>query len=136
MQAVPVPQNGNHRAVLESTLGIPPFMPAAWHSSLTLRLVDCCHNIMSSSTTHFQLSPTWTRASSEGQNFDLEKYIGSSTRYEYSIQYILYHMIQYIVFSKNFNVSFETVSICHYKAVYSIKQFTAVLKRPIIFFLL
>jgi hypothetical protein len=50
------------------------------------------------------------RQTSEGKIFDLAKYIVSSTRYEYSIQYIVsYDTIHFL--NKNFNTSFKTVCI-------------------------
>jgi hypothetical protein len=51
--------------------------------------------------------PSLVVLASEGQNFDLAKYIVSSTRYEYSIQYI----VSYNTIHCFFNISFKTVCI-------------------------
>jgi hypothetical protein len=73
-------------------------------------------------------------STSEGQNFDLAKYIVSGTRYEYSIQFIvLYNTVH--CFYQEFQYFIRSSLYCHYEAVYFIKQFTTVLKCPIIFLL-
>jgi hypothetical protein len=70
---------------------------------------------------------------SEEQNFDLVKYIVLSTRYEYSIQYIVsYNTICYFLQEIYFFI--QNSLYCHYKKVQSSKQITTILNHPIVYF--